>query len=105
MAAEQPIWKLTLPGELDGAALEELVGRAAIRQTGGAGLRLERADVAGGSTTIFLSGSRADAQTLLATVGESRARRPKLASCTVEELHRTPPAPRGKRAPTPRRRA
>lgn len=99
---EQPIWKITLSDELDPDSVEELLARTRSSQTGGTGLLMERVDVTNGSTAVFVSGARADAQALLARVSEHQpkgARRPKCAACTVEELHRT-----GRKASPPKRR-
>jgi hypothetical protein len=96
-AEQEPrIWKVIVPGERDPAAIEELLGRAAIRQRGGTGLRIERADTEGGSTAIYVSGAKVDAETLLGTLGESRARRQKVVACTPEQL-REKGKPRGRR--------
>lgn len=102
---EQPIWKVTLRDELDLDSVEALLAGMPSWQTGGTGLRIERVDVVKGSTGMYVSGSEADAQMLLARIRERHpkpAGRPQVAACTLEELRRT--GPEASRRPKPKRR-
>jgi hypothetical protein len=94
---QQPLWKISIPRALEREAVEELLAKTATSQQEGTGLQVERLDVSDGSTELFVSGADADAQMLVARIGErpsQRAGRVKRAACTVEELQRTGAAPK-----------
>ena len=88
---QQPIWKITLPDALDRGSVEDLLTKLTVWHHGGTGLQLERIDVSQGRTGVFLSGSEADAQTLVASIAKHRpklANRLEYSACTVKELHK-----------------
>ena len=92
---QQPLWKISIPRALEREAVEELLAKTATWEKDGTGIQVERLDVGERSTDLFVSGADADAQMLVARIGErpsQRAGRVKRAACTVEELQRTGPA-------------
>jgi hypothetical protein len=93
MMAQQPIWKIAIPDELDVESVEEVLAETDIRQKDGTGLQIERLDISSDrSTEVFVSGSEADARMLLARIGKrwsQLADGVKYVACSMEELHRT----------------
>src|SRR5262245_44644869 len=91
MMANQPIWTITVPEEVPLESIEELLSKSASWRTAGTGLQIERLDVISGTTSVYVSGSEADARALVDRIGERLPKtvgRVKNAACSVKELRR-----------------